>query len=109
MRVQVTGTDDAVSYTDRALGPFPVDAVAGRRCVVTGGLGFIGANLALALSEGGADVTVIDAQVARHGANPRNPDAAVNKLPAKYADQSAPVLKAAINEQKNDLEPFRLK
>ena len=44
-----------------------------------------------------------------YGANPRNPDAAVNKLPAKYADQSAPVLKAAINEQKNDLEPFRLK
>ncbi len=53
-------------------GPLIVDAVSGRRCVVTGGLGFIGANLALALAEGGAEVTVIDARVARHGANPWN-------------------------------------
>ena len=49
-----------------------VDAFAGRRCVVTGGLGFIGSNLALALAEGGADVTVVDSRVERHGANPRN-------------------------------------
>jgi UDP-glucose 4-epimerase len=59
-------------YTVGALGPFPVDAVAGRRCVVTGGLGFIGANLALALADGGADVTVVDSRVPRHGANPHN-------------------------------------
>jgi UDP-glucose 4-epimerase len=49
-----------------------VDALAGRRCVVTGGLGFIGSNLALALANGGAAVTVIDARVERHGANPAN-------------------------------------
>jgi UDP-glucose 4-epimerase len=55
-----------------------VDALAGRRCVVTGGLGFIGSNLALALAAGGADVTVIDSCVARHGANAANlvPDGA---------------------------------
>jgi UDP-glucose 4-epimerase len=47
-------------------------AVAGRRCVVTGGLGFIGSNLALALAGAGAQVTVVDSLVARHGANPRN-------------------------------------
>jgi UDP-glucose 4-epimerase len=46
--------------------------VAGRRCVVTGGLGFIGSNLALALQREGAEVTVIDALVARHGANAHN-------------------------------------
>jgi UDP-glucose 4-epimerase len=46
--------------------------VAGRRCLVTGGLGFIGSNLALALQRAGAEVTVIDALVPRHGANPHN-------------------------------------
>ena len=59
-------------YTDRALNPLAVDALAGRRCVVTGGLGFIGSNLALALADGGAAVTVIDSRVERHGANPAN-------------------------------------
>jgi UDP-glucose 4-epimerase len=49
-----------------------VESFAGRRCIVTGGLGFIGSNLALALARGGADVTVIDSRVPRHGANPAN-------------------------------------
>jgi len=35
-------------------------------------LGFIGANLALALARAGADVTVVDALYPRHGANPFN-------------------------------------
>lgn len=39
---------------------------------MTGGLGFIGANLALALARAGAEVTVIDACYPRHGANPHN-------------------------------------
>jgi UDP-glucose 4-epimerase len=49
-----------------------VEAVAGRRCVVTGGLGFIGSNLALALARSGAHVVVIDSLVERHGANRAN-------------------------------------
>lgn len=40
--------------------------------MVTGGLGFIGSNLTLALAAAGADVTVIDAEVPSHGANPAN-------------------------------------
>jgi UDP-glucose 4-epimerase len=46
--------------------------------LVTGGLGFIGSNLALALVRHGAQVTVLDARVPRHGANPWNlvPDGA---------------------------------
>jgi len=45
---------------------------------VTGGLGFIGSNLALALLRNGAQVKVLDARVDRHGANPWNlvPDGA---------------------------------
>jgi len=33
----------------------------------------------------------------------------VSKLPAKYADQLNPVLKATVKEGNNELEPFRLK
>ncbi len=97
-------SDDGVFYTVRALGHIPVDAVAGRRCVVTGGLGFIGANLALALSAGGAEVTVIDARVARHGANPRNlvpdgehtdPDAGIVVVEADIGDTDRPDVRAA--------------
>jgi UDP-glucose 4-epimerase len=45
---------------------------AGKRCLVTGGLGFIGSNVALALLEGGADVTAVDSLEERHGGDRRN-------------------------------------
>ncbi len=44
----------------------------GRSTVVTGGLGFIGSNLALRLAGLGAQVTIIDSQVPGCGANPEN-------------------------------------
>lgn len=53
---------------------------AGRRCLVTGGLGFIGSNLALALAAAGARVSVIDALIPSHGGNPHN-----------VADAAAPI------------------
>ncbi len=104
MRVGVAGSDGAASYTDRALGPSPVDAVAGRRCLVTGGLGFIGSNLALALSAGGADVTVIDSRVERHGADSHNlipdgdhteADARITVVEADIGDTTRPDVRAA--------------
>src|SRR5262245_11237869 len=49
-----------------------VDTIAGRNCLVTGGLGFIGSNVALALADAGAEVVVVDASFPRHGANPNN-------------------------------------
>jgi UDP-glucose 4-epimerase len=49
---------------------------AGRRCLVTGGLGFIGSNLALTLAGAGADVTVVDSLEPRHGGDRRNLDGA---------------------------------
>ena len=45
----------------------PFDAYAGALCVVTGGLGFIGGNLARALASAGATVRVVDALVPDHG------------------------------------------
>jgi UDP-glucose 4-epimerase len=41
---------------------------------VTGGLGFVGSNLALALARLGARVDVVDALYPRHGGDPRNLD-----------------------------------
>jgi UDP-glucose 4-epimerase len=54
------------------LDPSLLDPYAGRRCLVTGGLGFIGSNLALALDAAGAEVVVVDSLVPRHGGNRRN-------------------------------------
>jgi UDP-glucose 4-epimerase len=42
------------------------------KVLVTGGLGFIGSNLALRLARAGARVTVVDSSVAGCGANPHN-------------------------------------
>jgi UDP-glucose 4-epimerase len=55
-----------------ALEPLAPDAFAGRRCLVTGGLGFVGSNLALRLARERAHVVVVDAEYPRHGANRRN-------------------------------------
>ncbi len=47
-------------------------AFAGRRCLVTGGLGFIGSSVTIALAEAGAHVRVIDSLDERHGGDLRN-------------------------------------
>jgi nucleoside-diphosphate-sugar epimerase len=63
---------------------------AGTRCLVTGGLGFIGSNVALALAEAGAAVTVIDSLVPRHGGNRHNlGDAPIEVVVADIADGTA--------------------
>jgi len=43
-----------------------------RRCLVSGGLGFIGSNLVVALDRAGAEITVVDALIHRHGGDRRN-------------------------------------
>jgi UDP-glucose 4-epimerase len=45
---------------------------ADKSCVVTGGLGFIGSNVALTLLECGAEVTAVDSLEERHGGDRRN-------------------------------------
>jgi UDP-glucose 4-epimerase len=49
-------------------------------------LGFVGSNIALALAEGGADVTVVDARVPTHGANEHNLDGAARMIDVIEAD-----------------------
>ncbi len=45
---------------------------AGSRALVTGGAGFIGSSLAIALVESGADVTIVDAMIPGYGGNTFN-------------------------------------
>lgn len=45
---------------------------AGSTCLVTGGLGFIGSNVASSLATTGARVRVIDALISHHGGDARN-------------------------------------
>lgn len=53
---------------------------SGKHCVVTGGLGFIGSNLALGLARAGARVKVIDALVPTHGGDARNLDQSMHDI-----------------------------
>jgi len=49
-----------------------VEAYSGKRVLVTGGLGFLGSNLAIRLVQLGASVTIIDAGIPGCGGNLRN-------------------------------------
>ena len=63
-----------MSSRDDTAGGHPRPALRGARCVVTGGLGFIGSNVVHRLAAEGASVIVIDALVPEHGGDPRNLD-----------------------------------
>src|SRR6266508_6061034 len=71
-----------VSALDQEL----LEPFAGRRCLVTGGLGFIGSNLARTLADSGARVVVVDALVPRHGGNRRNLEGASRSIEVIEAD-----------------------
>ena len=48
------------------------DAFRGRRVLVTGGLGFIGSNLARRLVEAGAEVLLVDSMIPEYGGSVAN-------------------------------------
>jgi UDP-glucose 4-epimerase len=58
----------------------------GRRVLVTGGLGFIGSNLARQLVDLGADVLIVDSMIADYGGNLFNIDGIENRLRVNIAD-----------------------
>jgi UDP-glucose 4-epimerase len=75
-----------------------VESYAGSRVLITGGLGFIGANLAIRLVELGARVTIVDACIPGCGSNVRNispisRDVKVARLDIGDADGIRPLLK----------------
>lgn len=52
--------------------PPDLSALAGARCLITGGLGFLGSNVALRLVRCGAKVTLVDAMIPDYGGNLAN-------------------------------------
>lgn len=63
-----------------------LNAFDGTRCLITGGLGFIGSNLAGRLVEVGADVTLVDSLIPTYGGNLFNIQGLENKLRVNIAD-----------------------
>jgi len=58
----------------------------GARVLITGGLGFIGSNLALRLVELGSDVTVVDSLIPDYGGSLYNVEPARNRLQVNVSD-----------------------
>jgi UDP-glucose 4-epimerase len=59
---------------------------AGKRVLITGGLGFIGSNLARALVKLGAEVTVVDCLIPEYGGNVRNLAGVERRLHVNISD-----------------------
>ena len=58
----------------------------GRRVMITGGLGFIGSNLAHHLVSLGADVLLVDSLIPESGGNPFNIAAIANQVRVSTTD-----------------------
>lgn len=61
-----------------------------KRVLITGGLGFIGSNLARALVAQGAEVTLVDSLIPQYGGNPFNIDNIRDKLTVNVCDVRDP-------------------
>ena len=61
-------------------------AFAGKRVLITGGLGFIGSNLAIRLAGAGARVTVVDAMIPDYGGNPFNIEPVRDRVAVNFGD-----------------------
>src|SRR5271168_4750135 len=64
----------------------PLNAFAGAKVMITGGLGFIGSNLALRLVEQGAEVLLVDSLVPDYGGNRANIVGFEDRLTVNIAD-----------------------
>jgi UDP-glucose 4-epimerase len=63
-----------------------VKGFAGRKVLITGGLGFIGSNLAIRLVDLGADVTLVDAMIPDYGGNLFNVAPVQDRVKVNYCD-----------------------
>jgi len=61
-------------------------AFSGKRVLVTGGMGFIGSNLALALVKRGARVMIVDSMIPGYGGNLFNIEPAAKEIEVNFCD-----------------------
>lgn len=59
---------------------------AGERCLITGGLGFLGSNLAHHLVRAGAEVTLVDSMIPGYGGNLANIGGIENSVRVNFSD-----------------------
>lgn len=57
-----------------------------KKVLITGGLGFIGSNLAIELVKQGADITIIDSMIPEYGGNLRNIKPIEDKVKINFSD-----------------------
>ncbi len=67
-------------------GEIHMDCIHGKNIIITGGLGFIGSNLAMKLVELGSDVTLIDSLIPEYGGNLRNIEPIKDKVRVNISD-----------------------
>ena len=65
---------------------FDGECFRGREVLITGGLGFIGSNLAIALVDLGAHVTLLDAMLDEHGGNLFNIEPVKERVAVNFSD-----------------------
>jgi UDP-glucose 4-epimerase len=70
----------------KAHGRAELQSLSGARALITGGLGFIGSNLAHRLVELGADVTLVDAMIPEYGGNLFNIAAVRDRVKVNFSD-----------------------
>jgi len=57
-----------------------------KKVLITGGLGFIGSNIAIECVKNGADVTIVDSMIPEYGGNLFNVDSIKNKIKINFSD-----------------------
>ena len=75
----------------------------GKRVLITGGLGFIGSNLARALVAQGAEVTLVDSLIPQYGGNPYNIEDIRDKVAVNVCDVRDPFAMAYLLKDKDYL------
>ncbi|MBS4051718.1 MAG: NAD-dependent epimerase/dehydratase family protein [Methylomonas sp.] len=75
----------------------------GKQILITGGLGFIGSNLARALVGQGAHVTLVDSLIPQYGGNPFNIDGIADRLTVNVCDVRDPFAMAYLLQGKDYL------
>jgi len=63
-----------------------INGFQGKKALITGGMGFVGSNLALALVEAGAEVTIADAIIPGYGGNLFNIEPIKDRVRVNFSD-----------------------